>query len=287
MSIPHHPGKTLLHPARNVVLDPASNAARQDLSRSTMPAVRTMAARGGTHLDTDQVGVIELDGQPVEYTMRRSLRRKRAMLSLSDRGLVLAVPLRMSLRAIEGFLQHSHPWLRRHLPRWRANARPHLELTMLQQLLWLGEPLPIDVARAAAPSVQRIGARIAVALPEPDDLGAVRATLRTWVQAHALPHFEDRACHFAPVVGVKMPPLKLTNARTLWGSCTAAGLVRNNWRLMQAPAHLIDYVVVHELAHIVEANHSSRFWAVVERGYREHRQARRELSEWQRRLAAL
>jgi predicted metal-dependent hydrolase len=109
-----------------------------------------MAARGGTHLDTDQVGVIELDGQPVEYTMRRSLRRKRAMLSLSDRGLVLAVPLRMSLRAIEGFLQHSHPWLRRHLPRWRANARPHLELTMLQQLLWLGEPLPIDVARAHA-----------------------------------------------------------------------------------------------------------------------------------------
>ena len=69
--------------------------------------------------------------------------------------------------------------------------------------------------------------------------------------------------------------------------CTPAGLVRINWRLMQAPAHLIDYVVVHELAHIVEANHSSRFWAVVERGYREHRQARRELSEWQRRLAAL
>ena len=245
-----------------------------------------MAARG-THLDTDEVGVIELDGQSVEYTMRRSLRRKRAMLSLSDRGLVLAVPLRMSLRAIEGFLQHSHPWLRRQLPRWRANTGPHLELATLQQVLWLGESLPIDVAQAAAPSVERLGARIAVALPEPGDFSALRGMLRSWVQAHALPHFEGRACHFASVVGVKMPPMKLTNARTLWGSCTPAGLVRINWRLMQAPAHLIDYVVVHELAHIVEANHSARFWAVVERGYREHRQARRELSEWQRRLAAL
>ncbi len=282
MSIPHHPGNALQYPAPK----PAQRTTQETASGSTPPAVRTMAARG-THLDTDQVGVIELDGQPIEYTMRRSLRRKRAMLSLSERGLILAVPLRMSLRAIEGFLQHSHPWLRRHLPRWRANARPHLELSTLQQVLWLGESLPIDVARAAAPSVERLGARLAVALPEPGDLGALRSALRNWVQAHALPHFEDRACHFATVVGVKKPPMKLTNARTLWGSCTPAGLVRINWRLMQAPAHLIDYVVVHELAHIVEANHSSRFWAVVERGYLEHRQARRELSEWQRRLAAL
>ena len=251
-----------------------------------MGAVRTLAARG-THLDTDQVGLIELDGQPVEYTMRRSLRRKRAMLSLSDRGLVLAVPLRMSARAIEGFLQHSYPWLRRHLPRWRANARPHVELSTLQQVLWLGESLPIDVAVAVSPSVTQLDSRIAVAVLDPGDPAAVRSALRGWVQAHALPHFHVRACHFAPAVGVKVPPLKLTNARTLWGSCTPAGLVRVNWRLMQAPAHLIDYVVVHELAHLVEANHSARFWAVVERGYREHRQARRELSEWQRRLAAL
>ncbi len=249
-------------------------------------AARTMAARG-THLDTDQIGLIELDGQPVEYVMRRSLRRTRAMLSLSDRGLVLAVPMRMSSRSIEAFLQHSHPWLRRHLPRWRANARPHLELATLQQVLWLGDSLPIDVAMAATPSVQPLGGRLGVGVPDPQDPATVRSALRTWIQSHALPHFEDRARHFAPAVGVDVPPIKLTNARTLWGSCTPAGLVRLNWRLMQGPAHLVDYVVVHELAHLVEANHSARFWAVVERGYRDHREARRELTEWQRRLAAL
>lgn len=282
MSIPHYPGNTLQHPAPNPALRPAQATATGPDTR----AVRTMAARG-THLDTDQIGLIELDGQAVEYTMRRSLRRKRAMLSLSDRGLVLAVPLRMSARAIEDFLQHSHPWLRRHLPRWRANARPHVALSTLQQVLWLGESLPIDVAASVSPSVARLDSRIAVAVPDPGDPAAVRNALRAWVQGHALPHFHDRACHFASAVGVKVPPMKLTNARTLWGSCTPAGLVRVNWRLMQAPAHLIDYVVVHELAHLVEANHSARFWAVVERAYREHRQARRELSEWQRRLAAL
>ncbi|MBY0437172.1 MAG: M48 family metallopeptidase [Burkholderiales bacterium] len=270
MSIPHHPRIAPQHPA------PATGDVRR----------RMMAARG-THLDTDQIGLIELDGQPVEYVMRRSLRRTRAMLSLSDRGLVLAVPMRMSARAIETFLQHSHPWLRRHFPRWRDNARPHLELTTLQRVLWQGASLPIDVGAAAAPSVRPEDGRIGVRVPDPADPGAVRAALRAWVQSAALPHFEERARHFAPMVGVDAPPIRLTNARTLWGSCTPAGLVRVNWRLMQGPAHLVDYVVVHELAHLVEANHSARFWAVVERGYREHREARRELTEWQRRLAAL
>jgi predicted metal-dependent hydrolase len=272
LSIPHHPRTTPLR-----------------LPAPAAPAARAAHAARGTHLDTDQIGLIELDGQPVEYVMRRSLRRTRAMLSLSDRGLVLAVPMRMSSRAIETFLQHSHPWLRRHLPRWRANARPHLELTTLQQVLWLGDALPVDVdaTAAVAPRVQPMDGRIAVGVPDPKDPGAVRAALRAWVQSHALPHFEQRTRHFAPAVGVDVPPIKLTNARTLWGSCTPAGLVRLNWRLMQGPARLVDYVVVHELAHLVEANHSARFWAVVERGYPHHREARRELTEWQRRLAAL
>jgi predicted metal-dependent hydrolase len=247
---------------------------------------RPLAARGN-HLDTDQIGLIELDGQPVEYVIRRSLRRTRAMLSLSERGLVLAVPMRMSARSITLFLQHSHPWLRRHLPRWRDGGRPHVELALLQQVLWRGDALPVDTYHAPEPSVRPLDGRVRVALPDAQDPVAVRQALRTWVQSHALPHFEDRARHFAPAVGVDVPPIRLTNARTLWGSCTPAGLVRLNWRLMQGPAHLVDYVVVHELAHLVEANHSARFWAVVERGYIDHRAARRELTEWQRRLAAL
>jgi len=266
LSKPYPPGMTLRNPA----------AAK----------LRTLSAHR-THLDTDQIGLIELDGQPVEYVIRRSLRRTRAMLSLSERGLVLAVPMRMSARSIALFLQHSHPWLLRHLPRWRANGRPHVELAMLQQVLWRGTCLPVDVSHAPVPSVRVLDSRVSVGLPDPQDPGAVRHALRTWVQTQALPHFEDRARHFAPAVGVDVPSIKLTNARTLWGSCTPAGLVRLNWRLMQGPAHLVDYVVVHELAHLVEANHSARFWAVVERGYTEHRAARRELTEWQRRLAAL
>lgn len=249
-------------------------------------SARALAARV-THLDTDQIGLIELDGQPVEYVLRRSMRRTRAMLSLSDRGLVLAVPVRMPARAVQTFLEHSHSWLRRHLPRWRANSLPHPELAALQRVLWQGESLAIDLVAGSSARAEKADDRVIVAVPDPNDPTQVRGTLRSWIQGEALRSFEARARHLAPCIGVGMPPIKLTSARTLWGSCTPAGLIRINWRLLQAPQHLADYVVAHELAHLVEANHSARFWAVVERGYPEHRAARRELTEWQRRLATL
>ncbi|MBC7781596.1 MAG: M48 family metallopeptidase [Proteobacteria bacterium] len=254
-------------------------------------AVHGLAARI-THLDTDQIGTLDLDGRPVEYVLRRSLRRTRAMLSLSDRGLVLAVPLRMPMRSIEIFLEHSHPWLRRHLPRWRAHTAAGPDLTGLQRVLWFGESLAVHAIAgrtpgAGVPCVERAHDRVNVTVSDPHDPVQVRGQLRAWLQREALPWFEGRADHFAPLVGVSVPPLKLTNARTLWGSCTPAGLVRINWRLLQSPPRLIDYVIVHELAHLAEANHSSRFWAVVARAFPEHRAARRELTEWQRRLAVL
>ena len=265
---------------------------RKRLIPDTPPASRPLCARV-THLDTDQIGVLDLDGQPVEYVLRRSLRRSRAMLTLSDRGLVLAAPVRMSTRAIDAFIELSRPWLRRHLPRWRANSAPAPELSALHRVLMLGEPLDIDVvvdasaARKRAPKVVRDGQRVNVRTAGAADPVLIRGALRAWMQGEALPWFEARALHFAPQVGVAKPPIRLTNARTLWGSCTPAGLVRLNWRLLQAPPELIDYVVVHELAHLIEANHSPRFWAVVARTFPAHREARRELTEWQRRLATL
>jgi predicted metal-dependent hydrolase len=264
------------------------------LNRTTTNARPAAAMRIGahpTHLDTDQVQVLMLDGQPIEYVLRRSLRRRRAMLSLHERGLVLAVPVRMSARAIATFVEHSLPWLRRHLPRWRAVSAEDAELAELRTLLLLGERLPVEpVERPDAPrtpAVAHESGAIRVLARNMSGSDALRSALRGWLQAQALPWYAGRAAWYAPVLGVRVPVLRLSNARTLWGSCTAAGLVRVNWRLLQAPPHLIDYVVVHELAHLLEPNHSARFWAVVARACPEHRAARSELSQWQRRLAAL
>ena len=74
--------------------------------------------------------------------------------------------------------------------------------------------------------------------------------------------------------------MKLSNARSEWGSCNVRGVIRLNWRLVQLPPELADYVVAHEVAHLVELNHSARFWAVVETLFPGHAAARAALDDW-------
>ena len=80
--------------------------------------------------------------------------------------------------------------------------------------------------------------------------------------------------------------VRLSNARSEWGSCNAKGEIRLNWRLVQLPPMLAEYVVAHEVAHMVELNHSARFWAVVEALLPGHAALRRQLDEWTALLAA-
>jgi len=76
---------------------------------------------------------------------------------------------------------------------------------------------------------------------------------------------------------VKTPPLTLSNAQSRWGSCSSRGDLRLNWRLLQAPPHIINYVICHELAHLKEMNHSARFWAIVEQLFPDYKRAEKEL----------
>jgi predicted metal-dependent hydrolase len=87
-------------------------------------------------------------------------------------------------------------------------------------------------------------------------------------------------------IGRRTPSVRLSNARSEWGSCNAKGDIRLNWRLVQLPPPLAEYVVVHEVAHIVELNHSRRFWTLVESLLPGHAELRRELDEWTALLAA-
>ncbi len=82
-------------------------------------------------------------------------------------------------------------------------------------------------------------------------------------KAQALPRFTERCEFYAPAMGVAYKKIGLSNASTRWGSCSPRGNLRFSWRLVMAPPEVLDYVVVHELAHLRELNHSKRFWALV------------------------
>jgi predicted metal-dependent hydrolase len=95
------------------------------------------------------------------------------------------------------------------------------------------------------------------------DASQIRDLVQSWLQRQALELFKQRCQHYAPRLGVTVKRLALSNATTRWGSATSQGHIRLNWRLIHHALPTIDYVVVHELAHLREMNHSPAFWDVV------------------------
>jgi predicted metal-dependent hydrolase len=202
-----------------------------------------------------------LDGEVIHYLLHRSHGRRRISLSVDERGLRVGAPLRASLREIEAVLHAHARWVIRKLADWRERRTPARRWEGGETLAYLGLPLKLAVEHGAS-HVEATPTHLRVRAPDTAP-AAIAALAVHWFRAQALEHFHKRIEHFRTRVTLDDVAIRLSNARSRWGSCHASGRIALNWRLIHMPQHLIDYVVVHELAHLREMNHSPRFWAVV------------------------
>lgn len=151
-------------------------------------------------------------------------------------------------------------------------------------LLFEGREYRLEVSRAAirSPRITRdeVARALVVTLPRASPRGnGLAAALDGWYRARAREALTSRAERRAAEMNVAFARLAVRDQRTRWGSCSSRGNLNFSWRLVLAPPGVLDYVVVHELAHLLEANHGPRFWMLVERycsGYRTHRRWLRE-----------
>jgi len=225
------------------------------------------------HPDAAPVRLALLDGRPVEYRFQRR-RRRTIAIRVSDHGLSVSAPLRAPWREVEGFLHQKARWILRKLDERAAAGPPRLLFGESGEFLPLhGQEIMLAVY-AGAREVSRTGAELRVTLPQPGRRGAVRKLLLHWLKLRALETLAPRVAHYAARVSLPAPPLALSNARRQWGVCMASGRIRLSWRLVHLHPELADYVVAHEVAHLVELNHSERFWALVEWLYPHWREAR-------------
>jgi predicted metal-dependent hydrolase len=230
-----------------------------------------------------------LQGRPVEYVLKRSAKRRRIVFTVDERGLVVHVPLRTSERHLEEAIGHAQVWILRKLTEWE-DRRPRAHTWMSGAWLdFLGRQLRLDLVDRSGPAISRLREdhTLEVALPAPHTPVRVREAVVKWYRRHALTHFSDRVHHFCSLLEVPPPRLFLSNARTRWGSCSADGEIRLNWRLLQAHGQVIDYVVAHEVAHLRVLSHSTRFWRLVERLYPDYESAKAELSAMSEHLMAM
>ena len=200
--------------------------------------------------------------------------RRRLAMTIDERGLRIGAPRLLPIAAIEDFVRAHGDWVVQKLDEHAArDTRRHLAIRDGAAFPLLDGEGRVRVT-AGANRVLWQGELLVLAAKADADLDALA---RRGLQRRALDVFAERLALAAQVAGCRPPPLALSSARTRWGSCSRQSGIRLNWRLVHLPLALVDYVVAHELAHLVEMNHSARFWLEVERLCPGWREARREL----------
>jgi predicted metal-dependent hydrolase len=222
-----------------------------------------------------------LDGEVVDYRLLRGRRRTIGM-TIDLSGLTVRAPRWVTLRDIEAVLAERAAWILKSLRRWRERRRDVLprEWVSGATLLFRGEALTLDVYPAREKSIAVDLFHFRVLHPAAYDERQVARHVESWLREEALRLLAPLVSELAVRVAGAPVPVRISNARGAWGSCTHARVIRLNWRLIQLPDALARYVVAHEVAHLVEMNHSPRFWTAVEALYPGYKAARRALDEW-------
>jgi len=254
---------------------PAGAAFSASVSSSAVPAAVPAARAPSLFRHPRAVREIDLGRAVVAYAFQRARRRSIGMV-VSAEGLSVRAPRWVGWTEIEAALREKAAWIEAKLLEQHERARRHaaarIEWRDGTGVPYLGETVIVvldprttgavlDTRAEALPGVPRL--TLHVGLPQQAAPEQIRDVVQAWLKRQARRVFEERCAHYAPRLGVRLARLALSSAQTRWGSASADGSVRLNWRLIHFALPTIDYVVAHELAHLREMNHSPRFWDVV------------------------
>lgn len=204
-----------------------------------------------------------LAGKHITYTLKRSSKRLSIGLRIDHRGLTVSVPLRAPESWLHEVLQHRADWVVEKLDGWQMRQTLEQCWADGEAIPYLGELLTLQIISGVAGATVQQDETLRLCLRGEATPERIERAVTAWYRRQAVQVFRERVAHFAPLLKVAPAEIRLTSARTRWGSCTSHGTVRLNLQLIKLPHHLIDYVVVHELAHLREMNHSPAFWQVV------------------------
>ena len=220
----------------------------------------------------------------LEFTLQRSKRRTIGFL-IDDDGLRVTAPRWVSIAEIDGAIRDKARWITTKLTERRERSERQLQPAMQWRdgapLPYLGGALTLRILAG-----QRLGIQVdtssrelTVCLPADATEQQLKDRVQSWLQQDARRLFGERLPLYAEKLGVRYRTYTLSSATTQWGSCTADGRIRLNWRLIHFSLPLIDYVIAHELSHLREMNHGPQFWATVQSIFPEFEAAKKALRE--------
>jgi predicted metal-dependent hydrolase len=215
-------------------------------------------------------------GEGFEVVVVRSPHRRTVTLQVADGAVVLRVPAAVSRSWIEGLVARKTRWIREKVEVQAAHRPPVRRYVDGERFEFLGVARALRVEPGATRGVSLQDDRLIIGLPEGvrEPTRYVRQRIVHWYRGQALDWLSDRCARYAVAVGRNPRSVSVRTYRSRWGSCDSRGHIRFNWLAVAAPPPVIDYLVVHELCHLLHMNHSPAFWRAVGGvipDYREHR----------------
>ena len=201
---------------------------------------------------------LSVDGVPVAVRFRRNPRARRLILRMCEDGVTVTLPPGISEKSGLEFVARHAGWIRRQLAGQPAPQR----FAPGNRVPVRGTPHLIEQAMSRRGGVQLVdGAepRLVVAA----DAAHIARRVGDWLKAEARRDLATASSVYAEAMGTRYRRLSLRDQASRWGSCSSNGHLSYSWRLILAPAFVLDYVAAHEVAHLIEMNHSPRFWSLV------------------------
>lgn len=214
---------------------------------------------------------ISLGSESIDYHVTESSEATEPRIDVDIHGITVVMPEGSDIDPAM-LIEENRQWVldkKQKYDRYREQV-PDRRFEEGETFPYLGEPHEVAVEQRSSATVSEGKLRLARHHVEQT---SIKRALETLYRRKARERFEKRANHYAEAMGVGYEKIEIRNQRTKWGSCSTTGTLGLNWRLMMAPPEIIDYVVIHELAHLQEANHTKSFWSLVaehDANYTEH-----------------
>jgi predicted metal-dependent hydrolase len=214
-------------------------------------------------------------------TLVRNRRARRYVLRLRPDGAArVTIPRGGSATEARRFAERNKEWLERQLQRMAARPSRPKEWWIGTEILFRGEPVKLEAGVNGESGMIRFGSEVVKATNPAADL---RPTIERHLWRLAANELPPKVLEYAALHQLPVRRITVRNQRSRWGSCSRRGTISLNWRLIQTPAFVRDYLVVHEIMHLKEMNHSSRFWREVERACPDYEAA----EQWLKRHSSL
>jgi predicted metal-dependent hydrolase len=234
---------------------------------------------------------ISFGRKEIEYRIKRGRRKKSVAISISNASqVVVLAPRILSKEKIREIVHKKSRWILKKQAFFRELRKRHPEKEYVsgEQVLFLGRKYRlkiVDTEDGSACEPVLMGRRLAIAVNEnlnhQDRKQIIKEALTKWYYSRATELVLQRAKRYSQLLNLAPKKIIVRNQQKRWGSCSRSGVLRFNWRISMAPVSIVDYVVVHEICHLKEKNHSSEFWrqvALVLPDFKKRRQWLRENS---------